>query len=102
MTWLPLTIKFVSKCLKINRETYEDQECFMALIALIIAIFENMHRPLSHDLPQILRILVDELDLVSKQKKVTEHTRPTKSILLQAISMAFTYNSQQAFQWLAI
>ena len=60
-------------------------------------MLENMPGKLDGDLPQLLVILVDELN---HQKNRRELPMAFLSMLYQALSMAFAYNSVLVFEWL--
>jgi len=57
---LALTYHFISRCLSVNRNS---KDCLdgVAIVSLIVAIFENMQGRLDQDLPQLLSFLIDEL-----------------------------------------
>jgi hypothetical protein len=58
-----------------------------------------MHAKLGDHFISLLTLLVDEL---AYQQSLDEPSKMALSIILQAISMAFTYNSQVTFHWLTL
>ena len=56
-----------------------------------------MHAKLGDTFIELLTLLVDEL---AYHQSLEEPSKIALSIIIQAISMAFTYNSQVTFHWL--
>ena len=87
---------FINRCLSVNRNSnnYIDGT---TLMNLLIAIFENMQGLIDADFPILFKFIVDEIQFTLGLK-----SPPKKYILsiLQAVSMAFLYNSQLAFSYL--
>ena len=93
-TYITLLIRFLEKGLTVNRKE-DDLSTGNELISLIIALFENMQGKLDNELPQLLTFLSNEVAHQQhlKDSPLKEHSVPYLSFLLQAVSMAFTYNS---------
>ena len=66
----------------------------MTIMNLLICIFENMQGLIDADFPILLKFVVDELAFTQGLE-----SPPRKYIqsILQALSMAFLYNSQMTF-----
>ena len=64
---------------------------------LLICIFENMQGMIDQEFPVLFKFVMDELIFTQ-----TLENQPKKYVqsILQAIAMAFLYNSQMAFQYL--
>jgi hypothetical protein len=93
---LQLTYHFLIRCLTVNRNGSGFIDG-VAIMGLIVAILENMQGKLDQDLPQILSLLTGELQFLSSIKTEAKNF---KSMILQAISMMFVYNSQATFSLL--
>jgi len=59
-THLGLIYHFIQRCLAVTRNG-KDYLDGIAVVSVIVAMFENMHNLLDNDLPQLLTFLVDEL-----------------------------------------
>lgn len=94
---LALIYNFIHRCLELNRNGIDDADG-IAIVNIIVAMFENMHGKLDNDLPQLLTFLLDELN---HKHTLSYPSKPYELVLLQAISMSFTYNSRLVFQWLS-
>lgn len=70
----------------------------MSVISVIIALFENMHGKLDNAVPQLLFIIVNELQFLASCADTGAET--VESALYQAFAMAFSYNSTAVFNWL--
>ena len=58
---LSLTYHFISRCLQINRNRKKVAES-SAIIAIIVAMLENMPGALDHDFAKLLGFIIDELN----------------------------------------
>lgn len=81
-----------------NREKNDNHDG-IALISIIVSMFENMHGRLENELPLLVSLLLDQLN---HQQTLPEEDRqdPFTSMLLQAIAMSFAYNSRLVFEYL--
>ena len=64
---------------------------------LIIAILENMQGMVDDKMPQIIGFLTNELSFLNQKGSDVNH-KNFKVMILQAISMCFSYNSTLTFQ----
>ena len=93
-THLQLTYHFINRCLTVNRSSSDGCDG-VAVVGLIIAILENMQGKIDADLPHIIGILVAELQHENEQGKKSK--KNYMSMILQAFSMCFAYNSLLTF-----
>ena len=93
---LSLMFHFFKRCLEVNRNSsnYLDG---IGIMNLIIAILENMQGMIDNALPELLNFITSEITNLAGMSKPPENF---KSICLQALSMAFAYNSTLTFQYL--
>lgn len=64
---------------------------------MIVALLENMHGKIDESIPQLLSVLSQELDI---QRLLDSPSKQYKSLVLQALSMAFAYDPVLVFDWL--
>ena len=95
-THLGLIHHFIKRCLHVTRNGNDFLDG-IAVMSVVVAMFENMHNLLDNDLPQLLTYLLEELN---HQATLSDPSKQYQSMILQCISMAFTYHSVLIFQWL--
>ena len=64
-TNLALLIHSIKKCLEVNRTEYEWIDG-IALVSLIIALFENLHGKIDNEVGGLLFIMINEINLQQK------------------------------------
>ena len=94
MTHLDLTMLFIRRILEINRNG-SDMCDGVSVINLLIALLENMEGKLNEKLPELIGMLAGELAFLNTQGS---NGKNFKVMLLQAISMCFSYNATLTFQ----
>lgn len=92
-TRLELLSHFIARCLKVSHNSSDGLDG-VAIMNLLIAILENMQGRVDHALPGIIEVIVNELDWVNSKEKGYKNYR---LMVLQALSMCFTYNSALTF-----
>jgi hypothetical protein len=97
-SYLALLCMFIKRILEVNRNG-KDMIDGISVMNLIIAVLENMQGKIDNALPQFISFLVEELKFVVEQGKKVSGQK-YKSMILQAISMCFSYNAQATFQFL--
>ena len=95
---LAMYILFIEQCFSINRDEYDWMDG-IAIISMVIALFENMPGMIDKEFPTILSYLAAELKFKQSLEKDTV-TNYYESMLYQAISMGFVYNAEMVFQWM--
>lgn len=91
MTNMALLLDFIQRCLEINLGNGSDYMEGVPIVSIIIVLFENMQGKLDNELPRLLGFVLNDLD--HQETLGEEAARKYKSMLLQAISMSFAYNS---------
>lgn len=93
-SYLELTYKFVQRILVMNQNSAAKLDG-MVVLKVVITLFENLQGQIDHALPQIIGMLLAELQvLLSKKKPVVKY----QSMLLQALALAFYNNPVITFQ----
>ena len=95
---LAMYVLFIEQCFSINRDEYDWMDG-IAIISMIIALFENMSGMIDKEFPTILSMLASELKFKQSLEKDTV-TDYYESMIYQAFSMGFVYNSEMVFQWM--
>ena len=90
---LALIHHFVQRCLAVNRNG-NDHLDGIAIVGMIVAMFENMHGRLDSDVPQLLSFVLDELQ---HQATLSDPSKQFGSMLRQAIAMALAYDARLVF-----
>jgi len=68
----------------------------VTIMNLVIALLENMQGMIDQALPQIITIITEELNFLLSAKET--YVKKYKSMLLQTMSMCFSYNTALTFQ----
>ena len=98
-TRLTLTLRFIKRCLDINRTSgSEDYLDGIAVVSIIISLFENMPQgSMDAELVDLLNALLVE---ICHQLEIPEPQKTFTSMIFQGFAMAFVYNPSATFKWL--
>ena len=95
MSYLHMTFKFLNRIFQINKNGAQLLDGVTCL-NLLVVILENMQGMIDNELQTIVGIIVKELDFVRGRKQANGY----RSMCLQTLASAFTYNAQLTFQCL--
>lgn len=93
-TRLELLSHFITRCLAVSHNSSDGLDG-VAIMNLLIAILENMQGRVDQNLGGIIGVVTSELNWVNSKEKGYKNYR---LMVLQALAMCFTYNSELTFQ----
>ena len=93
---LHLMIRFITKCLAVNRNG-EDHADGTSIMALIIAILENMQGRINAELAGLMGIVLEELAFCRGK----DYCNKFQMICLQAFASFYTYDAKMTFEIIA-
>lgn len=92
-TYLEMTFDFVQRILVINQNSKHKLDG-VSVLKVVVALFENMPGQIDAILPNIVGMLLAELQVILGKKKPVEIY---KSMILQCLALAFFNNANVTF-----